>query len=99
MKYLKVIIGLGLIPLGIFIGSFIHLGGGNGAILGCILGILLYCILCWSAWPRWLGITNLDELYMDNSDKKRQAIDEKLRSMREAQISDDLRAQGLHHRF
>ena len=31
MKYLKVIVGLGLIPLGIFAGSFIRLGGGSAS--------------------------------------------------------------------
>ena len=34
MKYLKVIVGLGLIPLGVFVGSFISIGEGNGAVLG-----------------------------------------------------------------
>jgi len=45
MKLIKVIAGLGLIPLGIFIGSFISLGTGNGAILGGVLGIILSCII------------------------------------------------------
>jgi len=99
MKYLKVIVGLGLIPLGVFAGSFIHLGGGSGAILGGILGVILCCILFWSSAPHWPGSASLDELYMDNSDKKKQAIDNTVRSMREAQIEDDLRPRGIDHRF
>ena len=99
MKYLKVFVGVGLIPLGIFAGSFISLGTGSGAILGGILGLILCCIYFWSAWPHWPGSANLDELYMDNSDKKKEAIDNTVRSMREAQIEDDLRSRTIHGRF
>lgn len=86
MKYLKVIVGVGLIPLGVLVGSLISLGGGSGAILGGIVGLILCCLLFWSAWPHWPDSANLDELYMDNSDKNKQAIDNTVRSMREAQI-------------
>ena len=99
MKYLKVIIGQGLIPLGVFIGSFIHLSGGNGAIPGGILGMLLCCILLWSFWPILPGSPNLDELYMDDSDKKKQAIDNTVQRMREDKISNDLRARARNHLF
>jgi hypothetical protein len=94
MKYLKIIIGLGLIPLGVFAGSFISLGGGSAAILGGIVGGILCCILFWSSAPHWQGFASLEELYMDNSDKKKEAIDNTVRSMREAQIEDDLRIRG-----
>jgi hypothetical protein len=94
MKYLKVIVGLGLIPLGVFAGSFISLGGGNGAILGGIVGVILCCMLFWSSWPHWSGSASLDELYMDNSDKKKEAIDNTVRSMREIHIDDELRIRG-----
>ena len=99
MKYLKVIAGLGLIPLCVIAGSFISIGGGNGAVLGGILGLILCCILIWSAWLHWPGSASLDELYQDNSEKQKQAIDDTVRSMREAQIEDDLRYRGLHGRF
>lgn len=91
MKYLKVIVGLGLIPLGGFAGSLIHLGGGSAVILGCIVGVFLCCMLFWSSAPHWPGSASLDELYMDDSDKKKQAIDETVRSMRETQVEDELR--------
>src|SRR3989440_7890441 len=99
MKYLKVIGGLGLIPLSVFAGSFISLGGGSAAILGGLLGVILCCLLFWSSAPHWPGSATLDELYMDNSDKKKQAIDNTVRRMREAQIEDALRSRGLDHRF
>ena len=99
MKYLKVIVGLGFIPLGVFAGSFIRVGGGSATILGGILGLILCCMLFWSSWPNWPGSVSLDELYTDNSDKKKQAIDNTVRTMREAQIEDDLRIRGLDHRL
>jgi len=99
MKYLKVIVGLGLIPLGIFAGSLIRLGGGSAVILGGFLGVLLCCMLFWSSAPHWPGSASLDELYMDNSDKKKQAIDNTVRRMREAQVEDDLRIRGLDRRI
>ncbi len=89
MKYLKVIVGLGLIPLGVFVGSFISLG----------VGVILCCILFWSTWPHWQGSASLDELYQDNSDKKKQKIDNTVRSMRETQIEDDLRIRGQGPHF
>lgn len=91
MKYVKVIVGLGLIPLGAFVGSFISLGGGNGSILGGIAGLILCCILFFSSWPHYSRSANLDELYMDNSDKQKQATDEMIQRMREVQINDELR--------
>ncbi|HXX76966.1 MAG TPA: hypothetical protein VEI53_00620 [Ktedonobacteraceae bacterium] len=96
MKYLKVIVGLGFIPIGVFVGSFISLGGGNGSILGGIAGIILCCILFFSSWPHWPRSASLDELYMDNSDKQKQATDEMVQRMREVQINDDLRYSGGH---
>ena len=99
MKYLKVIVGLGFIPLGVFVGSFISLGGGSAIILGGIVGVILCCMLFWSSAPHWPGSASLEELYMDNSDKKKQAIDNTVRSMREVQIEDDLRYRGLQGRI
>ncbi len=98
MKYLKVIVGLGFIPLGVLVGSFVSLGGGNGAVLGGILGVILCCMLFWSSWPHLPGSASLDELYQDNSDKKKQEINNTLRKMREVQIEDDLRSRGIHRR-
>ncbi len=54
MKYVQVIFFLGLIALGVFVGSYISLGGGNGALLGGILGVLLYCLINWFG-SRWSG--------------------------------------------
>lgn len=99
MKYMKIIAGLGLIPLGVFVGSFINIGAGNGAILGGILGLILCCLLFWSSAPHLPRSASLDELYMDNSDKKKQAIDDTVRSMREIQIENDLRYRGLNNSF
>ena len=96
MKYLKAIVGLGLLPLGAFAGSFINIGGGNGAILGSILGVILCCVLFWSHWP---GSARLDELYHNNSDKKKQAIDTTMKNIREAHIEEELRYRGLNNRF
>ncbi len=50
MKYLKVIVGLGLIPLGVLVGSFISLGGGSAVIFGGIVGVILCCMLFWSSF-------------------------------------------------
>ena len=99
MKYLKAIIGLGLIPLGVLVGSFISLGGGSAVILGGIVGVILCCMLFWSSWLHWPGSASLDELYTDNSDKQKQAIDNTVRRMREVQIEDELRIRGQGPRF
>src|SRR5947209_20260172 len=52
MKYIKIIVGLGLIALGAFIGSHISIGGGSAALLGGIAGAILYCVLDWFASRR-----------------------------------------------
>jgi hypothetical protein len=83
----------GLFPLGVFIGSFIHLGGRSGAILGGILGGILCCILFWSA-PHWPGSNRLDERYQD-----KQATDNTVKRVQEAHIEDEIRHHGTMHRF
>jgi hypothetical protein len=89
MKYLKVMVGLGLIPLGVFAGSFISFGVGNGAILGGILGGILGCFLFWST-PNWPGSARRGEHYrLNNADK--QAIDNAVKSAQEAHIEDVIR--------
>jgi len=93
MKYLKVIVGLGLIPLGVFAGSYIGVGGGTGAILGGILGGILCCFFFWSA-PHWLGSDRPDEHYqVNNADK--QAMDNTVKSVQEAHIEDEIRQRGV----
>ncbi|GHO90933.1 hypothetical protein KSF_009810 [Reticulibacter mediterranei] len=49
MKYLKILVGLGLIPLGAFAGSHVIIADGTGAALGGLPGGILYCLLFWSA--------------------------------------------------
>src|SRR6266567_2731879 len=45
MKYLKIIVGLGLIPLGVFAGSYAIFDGGNEDFFAAILGGLRCFIL------------------------------------------------------
>jgi hypothetical protein len=78
MKYLKVLVGLGLIPLGVFAGGFIRLGGGNAAILGGILGVILCCLLFWSA-PRWLGSDRPGESSQANNEVKQALFKDEIR--------------------
>lgn len=91
MKPLKVIVSLGLIPLCVYIGSFISLGGGNGAILGGILGIILYCIL-WLK-PRRSGSDRLDMQYQ-LSNVEKQGIENAMRSVQQAHIEEEMRLRG-----
>ena len=91
MQHIKVIAGLGLIPFGVFIGSFISIGGGSGAILGGILGGILYCIL-WFV-PHWPGSDRLDEqAQVNNVDK--QWIDNAVKGVQQAYIEEELRLRG-----
>jgi hypothetical protein len=94
MKHIKVIAGLGLIPLGVFIGSFISLGTGNGAILGGVLGIILSCII-WFV-PQWSDSIRLDEQnQMNNADK--QWVDMTVKGVHQAHIENELRSgRGTH---
>ncbi len=96
MKYVKLIVALGLIPLGIFIGSYISIGGGSAAILGGILGIILCCILIGSGRRRksgfWLGAETLDEQHRVYNNINNQEIDKMLSSVREAHTEDQ-----IHH--
>jgi len=97
MKYLKVIVGLGLMPLGVFAGSFIRLGGGNGAIIGGILGGLRCCKKLRSSGPHWSSSNSLDEQYQVHKNVDKQALDNTTRSVQEAQLEDQIRYKGLDH--
>src|SRR6266699_7249776 len=44
MKHLRIILGLTLIPLCAFLGSFVPIAGGNGMIIGFFLGIAFSCL-------------------------------------------------------
>lgn len=94
MKYMKVIAGLGLIPFGVFIGSFISIGAGNGAILGGMLGGILYCIL-WFV-PYWPGSDRLDEQDMVNNGDK-QWIDNSARGVQQAHCENEIRWRAINH--
>lgn len=83
-KYLKVMLGLALIPLGIFVGSFIHLGRGTGAILGGIIGVILCCVLFW-------GTYSLEEQHRVRDNVNKQAIDDALLRVQESSIADHMR--------
>ena len=41
MKHFRLIVGLVLIPIGAFLGSFVPIGTGSGIILGFVVGIAL----------------------------------------------------------
>ena len=45
MKQLRLVLGLALIPLGAWLGSFVPLGTGSGIILGLVLGVVLSYLL------------------------------------------------------
>ena len=41
MKYLRIVLSLALIPLGVLLGSLVLVGTGSGIIIGFVLGIAL----------------------------------------------------------
>ncbi|HLX57892.1 MAG TPA: hypothetical protein VKR83_12785 [Ktedonobacteraceae bacterium] len=41
MKYLKLVFGLALIPIGVLLGSFVPIGAGSGILIGFLVGIVL----------------------------------------------------------
>ena len=82
---MKLIFGLGLIPLGVFVGSLISIGEGSAAVLGGILGIVLCCILFWSGSRRRISYSR-EEQHQINSNVDKQAIENTMRSIREAHL-------------
>lgn len=102
MKHIKLIVALGLIPLCIFIGSYLPIGGGSAAILGGILGFILCCMLIGFGRRRksgfWLGAETLDEQHQVYNNLNNQEIDKMLSSVREAHTEDQIRHQ-IDHRF
>ena len=91
MKTLKVIVSLGIIPLCVYIGSFISLGGGNGAILGGILGCILFGILWFR--PRRSSSDGLDMQYQPGYTEK-QGIEDAVRRVHQAHIEEEIRMRG-----
>ena len=89
---MKIIVALGLIPLGVFLGSYIVFDGGNGSVLGGILGGILCCLLFWS-------VPSLDEQHQIKNNVNKEALDKTARSFREAQAEEQTLYRGLtrHH--
>jgi hypothetical protein len=99
MKYIKVIVGLALIPLGVLGGSYIHLGNGSAAILGGILGGVFCCILYWSSGPHWSKSSRLEERYQSTHNMDARTMDNTIGSIREHQIQSEMRYHGLDRHF
>lgn len=91
MRYIKIIIGLGLIPLGVFAGSYVIFDGGNGAFLGGILGGILCCLLFWS-------VPSLDEQHRIINNVDKEALDKAARSFREAKMEEQTLYRALTRR-
>ncbi len=103
MKYVKVIVGLGLIPLGVFVGSYITIGAGNGTIIGGIIGGFLWCVINWSG-PKgnngfWPHTYSPDEQHQVNNNVNKQGIDNTVRSVEQAHIEDQIRHSREHYFF
>lgn len=98
MKYLKITLGIGLIPLGIFVGSFIPIGEGSGAIIGGILGAILCCMLFWSG-PSWANTSDLDERHQVNCNMDQRIIDATIRSVERAKIENEISSARMHKHF
>ncbi len=94
MKFIKVMVGLGLIPLCIFIGGYIPIGDGNAAIIGGIIGCIL-CFIVISYGSRgkrafWTRSNSLEEQHQVNNNVNKQAIDNTLRGVQEAHLLDEM---------
>ncbi|HYK84200.1 MAG TPA: hypothetical protein VEV19_02460 [Ktedonobacteraceae bacterium] len=83
MRIIAVILGLGLIPLGFIIGSYIRIGDGSAAVIGAIIGFVLFCLLS------SLGIRNNSEFLTGS----KEAMDKTsgLRKTQEFAIEEQLR--------
>ncbi len=90
MKHLRIILGLTLIPLCAFLGSFVPIAGGNGMIIGFFLGIAFSCLfLTYGPGHRKSQLPTASYLNHDhqaNSGVNQQAIEIKTVSIREAAV-------------
>ena len=102
MKYIQVIFFLGLIALGVFVGSYLGLVDGSGvfggAILGGILGGLLYGIINRFRARGKSGFgpssSRLDEEHQVNNSANTQARDTVVRKMQEGVLEERMRNKG-----
>jgi hypothetical protein len=89
MKHLRVILGLALIPLCAWLGSFVPIGTGSGTLLGLVVGIALsFLFLTYgpgrkkSQLPTSYYLTHQHEV---NGGVNQQAIENATLSAREAE--------------
>lgn len=79
MKQLRVIFGLALVPLCAWLGSFVHIGTGNGIVIGFVLGIVLsYLFFAYGPGHRKRQLPTsyyLNNQNQDNGGFNQQAID------------------------
>lgn len=101
MKYKKVAIGLGLILLGGLIGSLIPIGGGSFAFIGCLVGIVLCCLLIdsgpRSTISRWLSSSDKEQY--GEGEMNAQVIENRTLSAREQHTFDEIRGLTGRERF
>ena len=94
MRYRRIIVGLGSVLLGIVIGLFIPLDGGNAAILGGVLGAILgyQLIYGWFGGKlqrRFSSSHKEQEQPVNNDMLTQHVIEEQSRRIREAQLVDE----------
>lgn len=89
MKYLKILVGLGLIPLGAFAGSYVAIADGTGVVLGGIVGGILCCLLFWS-------VPSLEQQQQIRHNVDEKALDQAATRFREAQNEELTYYRGLN---
>ena len=107
MKHLKFMVALGLIALGVFSGSYLGLIDGSGvfggAILGGILGGLLYCMIkAFGSRGKsglWPASSRLGEEHWANNSGNTEVRDNMARRVQEGILEEQMRNKGSLHPF
>lgn len=89
MKYLKILVGLGLVPLGAFAGSYVIIADGTGVVLGTVVGGILCCLLFWAG-------PSLEEQHQISHNVDKKTLDQAATRFREAQNEELILYRGLN---
>jgi hypothetical protein len=94
MRYLCIIIAVGIVALGALLGSIIRIGHGSGAVIGGFVGIVLGCLYVDAARKHsWHPLLRPSANDLPSSEINQKALKDGMLPAQQAHIVDDMEYQ------
>ena len=99
MRYLCILIAVGFVALGAFVGSLVPLGSGSAVLIGGFLGVVLGCLYIDAARKRnWQPLLRSSADDQQSSAINQKALKQGMLGAQQAHITDEVKLQEIWKR-